>query len=61
MSTETKSLIPEYLNEDLIKDTLISEFKNDQISVEEFAIAPATSPGDNYMSDVFRIQVKFRY
>ncbi|EAT45856.1 AAEL002917-PA [Aedes aegypti] len=61
MSTAAvKCSIPEYLNEDLIRNTLIKEFHSDDIVVEEFDVSPATSAGDNYMSDVFRIPVKFR-
>ncbi|KXJ76422.1 hypothetical protein RP20_CCG009676 [Aedes albopictus] len=55
-----KCPIPDYLNEELIRETLRKEFKSEDIVVEEFDVSPATSAGDNYMSDVFRIPVKYR-
>lgn len=56
-----KCPIPDYLNEELIRKTLRKEFNSEDIVVEEFDVSPATSAGDNYMSDVFRIPVKYRY
>ncbi|XP_058443776.1 uncharacterized protein LOC131425709 [Malaya genurostris] len=60
MSAASQLIIPDYLNEELIKKSLVSEYQNDNLVVEKFEISPATSSGDNYMSDVFRIQIKFR-
>ncbi|XP_065088833.1 uncharacterized protein LOC135710240 [Ochlerotatus camptorhynchus] len=60
MSTTVKFVTPDYLNEDLIRRSLIKEFHSDDIVLEKFEITPATSPGDNYLSDVFRIPVKLR-
>ncbi|XP_058818116.1 uncharacterized protein LOC131681376 [Topomyia yanbarensis] len=60
MSAASQVIIPDYLNEDLIKKSLVSEYRNGNLVVEKFEISPATSSGDNYMSDVFRIHIKFR-
>ncbi|XP_055616033.1 uncharacterized protein LOC129762073 [Toxorhynchites rutilus septentrionalis] len=60
MSLPDKAQVPEYFNQNLIKRSLVSGLNNDDIIVNEFQISPATSAGDNYMSDVFRIAVKYR-
>lgn len=51
---------PDYLNQDLLTRSLANGFQNEAIIVDTFEIAPATAAGDNYMSDVFRINVKYR-
>ncbi|XP_055615204.1 uncharacterized protein LOC129761507 [Toxorhynchites rutilus septentrionalis] len=55
-----KVQVPEYLNEDLIKRSLANGFQNDSVTVKKLQISPATSAGDNYMSEVFRIHVEYR-
>ncbi|XP_055541597.1 uncharacterized protein LOC129727622 [Wyeomyia smithii] len=60
MSASNQVNVPNYLNEELVRKSLINEFHSDDLQVVSLDISPATSSGDNYMSDVFRIHVKFR-
>uniref|UniRef100_A0A8D8FJT2 (northern house mosquito) hypothetical protein n=1 Tax=Culex pipiens TaxID=7175 RepID=A0A8D8FJT2_CULPI len=60
MASATQGNIPEYLNQDLLTRSLANGFHNEGVIVDTFEIAPATAAGDNYMSDVFRINVKYR-
>lgn len=60
MASAAQGNIPDYLNQDLLTRSLANGFHNEGIIVDKFEIAPATAAGDNYMSDVFRINVKYR-
>ncbi|XP_055638672.1 uncharacterized protein LOC129776822 [Toxorhynchites rutilus septentrionalis] len=60
MASVNQGKIPEYLNENLIRKSLVNGFQDESVAVENFNITPATSAGDNYMSDVFRVRVEYR-
>ncbi|XP_046623588.1 uncharacterized protein LOC124306711 isoform X1 [Neodiprion virginianus] len=51
--------VPMWLNSDYIKAVLRKVEKNDSIEVSDMTVKPATANGDNYMSDMHRIGVKF--
>ncbi|XP_055522487.1 uncharacterized protein LOC129716678 [Wyeomyia smithii] len=48
------------LTTETIDRVLINELRSQDLLVDSLDISPATSSGDNYMSDVFRIHVQFR-
>lgn len=58
--TSAQEHIPSYLNKALITRSLANGFCNEDVVVDKIEIVPATAAGDNYMSDVFRIGVKYR-
>lgn len=58
--TSAQENIPSYLNKDFITQSLTNGLGNGNVVVDKFDITPATAAGDNYMSDVFRIHVKYR-
>lgn len=56
----TSHILPPYLEADLIEKSLAYLYPDEAIVVENFEIFPATTAGDNYISDVFRVSVQFR-
>ncbi|XP_055524794.1 uncharacterized protein LOC129718244 [Wyeomyia smithii] len=60
MSVSNHINVPSYLDDELVRKSLSNEFPSKDLKVESLDISPATSSGDNYLSDVFRIHVKFR-
>lgn len=56
----TAAPIPDHLNKDLFKEILQGICNSEDVVVEEFEVSLATLPGDNYLSDVYRVPVKYR-
>ncbi|XP_070508850.1 uncharacterized protein [Chironomus tepperi] len=53
------SSIPSWLNQDLFDKAIQSYVSDPQAKVHSFDIKPATNPGENFASAVFRAVVKF--
>lgn len=60
MSEEVKNEIvqPDWLNQDFIQNALQEAFKDNSLKVSKFSINLATAPGDNYVSQIFRVNVE---
>lgn len=60
MSEEAKSEIvqPEWLNQDFIENALQEAFNDNSVKISKFSINLATAPGDNYVSQIFRVNVE---
>lgn len=58
-SRVTTMVGPEWLNADFIEAHLQTYFNNEQIKVVELGIRPATAPGENFVSNMYRVQVNF--
>lgn len=55
-------LFPEYLNEALVREALECGLEyptRNSVHIDQFIVRTATSAGDNYLSDVFRVWVRF--
>lgn len=50
---------PEWLNADFIESYLKNYFNNDQIKVAGLKIQPAAAPGENFVSNMYRVQVNY--
>jgi len=51
--------IPSWLNQDLFDEAIRSFEADPQAKVNNFDITPATKPGENFASAVFRANIKF--
>uniref|UniRef100_A0A182KFL6 CHK domain-containing protein n=1 Tax=Anopheles christyi TaxID=43041 RepID=A0A182KFL6_9DIPT len=51
--------VPEYINERLVEKSLSNGLGLQDVRILECSITRATANGDNYMSDVFRIAVRY--
>ncbi|XP_058126728.1 uncharacterized protein LOC131292329 [Anopheles ziemanni] len=57
-ATEGTKQLPSYLTESLIKRSLENDLQR-PVTIDSFTAGPATSAGDNYLSDVFWIRVLY--
>ncbi|KFB52506.1 hypothetical protein ZHAS_00020752 [Anopheles sinensis] len=57
-ATEGSKQLPSYLTESLIKRSLENDLQR-PVTIDSFTAGPATSAGDNYLSDVFWIRVLY--
>ncbi|XP_058443777.1 uncharacterized protein LOC131425710 [Malaya genurostris] len=61
-STNLNGLIPQYLNETFIRTSLengLDQPNLARIEILKFLVRSATTAGDNYLSDVFRVWVRY--
>ncbi|XP_001662669.2 uncharacterized protein LOC5576476 [Aedes aegypti] len=61
-ASKPKVLFPAYLNEALVREALESGLEypaRTSVNIDQFIVRTATSAGDNYLSDVFRVWVRF--
>lgn len=52
---------PTWLNEDFVKKVLRFSGKDESVEIISLHLSPATKPGDNYTSLMFRAEVDFKY
>ncbi|XP_062541749.1 uncharacterized protein LOC134209748 [Armigeres subalbatus] len=63
MAASKPNLFPEYLNESLILEALECGLEYPtriSVKIDQFIVRTATTAGDNYLSDVFRVWVCFK-
>lgn len=53
------SIIPHWLHQCFVEMHLRNYFKNENLKIVNFTVAPATAPGENYASDLYRVNVTF--
>lgn len=48
---------PEWLTQDFVQNALREGFQDKSLSISKYSITPATSAGDNYVSQIFRAKI----
>ncbi|KAK7864008.1 hypothetical protein R5R35_000114 [Gryllus longicercus] len=56
--TQHSMTTPSWLNEDFIKTAILGETHSDRATLIKYHVAPAAAPGDNYISDIYRVSVE---
>lgn len=59
LSMNADSFVPKWLNKGFVEIHLQNYFSSKNLKVVHFNVELATAPGENYTSDLYRIQVTF--
>lgn len=53
------SMIPKWLHKCFVEMHLQNYFKSKNLKIVQFTVEPATAPGENYASALYRVHVTF--
>lgn len=56
---QTDSFHPKWLNKYFVESHLQNYFNSENLKIVRFNVEPATSKGENYASDLYRVKVTF--
>lgn len=59
MSSETKFIVPDFLNDEFFKSVLIKHTKNDTVKIVNMEIRPGSNTGEQFMSSMFKVKIVY--